>query len=421
MANGNTSMPRKTFADFVQDEPVAITVVTRYQKKSRRKRVRFADVRPSGSNEDLAEYDRHSDNSSEDNEAIQTSPDNSSEAVQAPADNGTILTSPDNSNEEYQTLPTIPNAKDIDPFKQKQTSSARTLTGEHTGRAPVPTGVYGVWYAPADNSARELGVVAVPVLFYWIRKAMANTDALRVAQAFDECVYRRFGALLLIRHDTNATQAKQSDALAWRREVNRQQEIALEMAKEYQATEKARRARKHNGTLSRQERATTTQTSLIDTPTGPQERAEDSNNAARSPKPLFEVGSRAWLYMERVKPGLTKLKPVNEFQSRPTTRLAPDISEQIRLDFDKELLPEDSWKPDQLAGEYEVETILDDKTPLSTSTERPVREFQGKWVDYDEPTREPASNLPCGGLLYDYLRRKRSEQRFQMVQVAEEG
>ncbi|GMF61064.1 unnamed protein product [Phytophthora fragariaefolia] len=181
----------------------------------------------------------------------------------------------------------------------------------------------------------------------------------------------------------------------------------------------------------------------------------------RSPKTLFEVGSRAWLYMERVKAGLTKklahrwhgpfrikkkveeyayelelpdrsgyrfhpvvhvsrLKPVNEFQSRPTTRLAPDISEQTRLDFDEELLPEDSWEPDQLAGEYEVETILDDKTPLSTSTERPVREFLVKWVGYDEPTWEPASNLSCGGLLYDYLRHKRSEQRLQMVQVADE-
>ncbi|GMF59222.1 unnamed protein product [Phytophthora fragariaefolia] len=196
-------------------------------------------------------------------------------------------------------------------------------------------------------------------------------------------------------------------------------------------------------------------------PAWPQEQVEDSNNVARSPKPLFEVVSRAWLFMERVKPGLTKklayrwhgpfrikkkvedyayelelpdrsgyrfhpvvhvsrLKPVNEFQSRPTPRLAADISEHPPLDFDEEVLPEDSWEPDQLAGEYEVETILDDKTPLSTSIERPVREFLVKWVVYDEPTWEPASNLSCGGLLYDYLRRKRSEQRFQMVQVADE-
>ncbi|POM72072.1 Reverse transcriptase, partial [Phytophthora palmivora] len=169
-------------------------------------------------------------------------------------------------------------------------------------------------------------------------KAMADTTALCVAKAFEECVYRRFGAPTLIRHDRDprfmsevfqafaemmqsrsratlsyrpqangqqersvktvmqsvrvyaedplqqdwdeiaeklifainnsmvATRketpfylvhgwdpqstlramtsslkrgsGKQTDALAWRREVNRQQEIALEMAKEYQATEK---------------------------------------------------------------------------------------------------------------------------------------------------------------------------------------
>ncbi|GMF55417.1 unnamed protein product [Phytophthora fragariaefolia] len=179
-----------------------------------------------------------------------------------------------------------------------------------------------------------------------IAKAMSNTVALRVAQAFEECVYRRFGAPSLIIHDrdprfmsevfqefaemmqsksratlrfrpqANGQQqrsvktviqsvrvyaedplqqdwdeiverlvfainnsmdttrketpfyfihgwdarstlramtsslrrgnAKLSDALAWRREINRQHEIALEMAKEYQATEKDRRAKEHN-------------------------------------------------------------------------------------------------------------------------------------------------------------------------------
>ncbi|GMF26168.1 unnamed protein product [Phytophthora fragariaefolia] len=89
--------------------------MARHQKKSRRTCVRFPDVRPGSSNEDLDEYDRRPDNSSKDNEATQTSPDNSSEELRAPADNGVIQTSPDNSSEESQTLPTIPNAEDIDP------------------------------------------------------------------------------------------------------------------------------------------------------------------------------------------------------------------------------------------------------------------------------------------------------------------
>ncbi|GMF10186.1 unnamed protein product [Phytophthora lilii] len=272
---------------------------------------------------------------------------------------------------------------------------------------------------------------------------MADTTALSVAQAFEECVYRRFGAPTLIRHDrdprimsevfqafaetmqsrsratlsywpqANGQQersvrivmqsvrvyaedplqqdwdeiaeklvfainnsprketpfylghgwdarttlrvmssslkrglGRQTDALAWRREMNRQQEIALKMAKEFQVGENARRAMKHNETLSRRE------------------------------------------------------------QSAISTR---------------ELLPEDSWEPDRLAGEYEVECILDDRTPLSTGTGRAVREIKVKWVGYDEPTWEPAANLSCGELLYDYLRAKRQDQRLQMVQVADEN
>ncbi|ETL46953.1 hypothetical protein L916_03260, partial [Phytophthora nicotianae] len=137
-----------------------------------------------------------------------------------------------------------------------------------------------------------------------------------------------------------------------------------------------------------------------------------------------------WLYMERVKSGITKklahrwhgpfrikrkveefayelelpdksgyrfcpvvhvsiFKAVNEYPSRPKPRLTQDVTEDIRFDFDEEMLPEDRWKPDHLAGEHEVEAILDDRMPLSTSSERAVREFKVKWVGYDAPTREP--------------------------------
>ncbi|POM79590.1 Hypothetical protein PHPALM_2696 [Phytophthora palmivora] len=387
-------------------------------------------------------------------------------------------------------------------------------------------------------------------------KAMADTTALYVAKAFEECVYRRFGAPTLIRHDrdprfmsevfqafaemmqssyrpqangqqersvktvmqsvrvyaedplqqdwdeiaeklifaiNNSMDAtrketqfylvhgwdaqstlramtsslkrgsgKQTDALAWRREVNRQQEIALEMAKEYQATEKSRRARKHNEALSGREQVAIPSTGQ----TEPSDEAHSVSGAAvdtpvTAPRPLFEPGDRVWLYMERVKPGLTKklahrwhgpfrvkrkveefanelelpdrsgyrfypvvhvfrLKAVNEFGSRPKSRLTPEVTEETRLDFDEEFLPEDSWEPDQFAGEYEVEAILDDRVPLSTGTERAAREFKVKWLGYNEPTWKPASNLSCGGLLYDYLREKHSDRRLQMVQVADE-
>ncbi|GMF33622.1 unnamed protein product [Phytophthora lilii] len=178
------------------------------------------------------------------------------------------------------------------------------------------------------------------------------------------------------------------------------------MAQTYQAHEKVRRAQEHNESLSRRERAAIPRTA-------PGEPSADASNdqpgetdtTNEAPKSLFEPGHRVWLYMERVKPGLTK-KLAHRWHGP--------------FHFDEELLPEDSWEPDHFTGEYEVEAILDNRTPMSTSTERAVREFKVEWVGYDDPTWEPASNLFCGGLLYDYLRRKRRDQRFQMVQVADE-
>ncbi|GMF50585.1 unnamed protein product [Phytophthora fragariaefolia] len=330
IVNGNTSWPRKTFADFVQDEPVVISVMTRYQKKSRRRRVRFADVRPSGSNEGLAEYDSHPGNSSKDNEAIQTSPDNSSE--------------------ESQTLPTIPNAEDIDPVavqnerrrriakaqeeevkwanlktvlrgnsaKLGYKNSTRRLETEIALRLVVPTTMiqevlqnchdslegghqdvvhtyqrvkldyFGVGlYADVEKHVRSCPdcsssksrlhlrghspgnilaelpfqlvsmdfVIPLPttrrgnsalLLFqcaftgFVIAKAMFNTDALRVAQAFEECVYRRFSAPSLIRHDRDPRfmsevfqafaemmQSKSRTTLSYRPQANGQQERSV--------------------------------------------------------------------------------------------------------------------------------------------------------------------------------------------------
>ncbi|OWZ18150.1 hypothetical protein PHMEG_0007807 [Phytophthora megakarya] len=158
-----------------------------------------------------------------------------------------------------------------------------------------------------------------------------------------------------------------SDALAWRREVNRQQEIALEMAKEYQATKKARRHRPF--------------------------RVKKKVGAFAYD---FELPNQSGYRFYPVV-HVSRLKAVDGFEDRPSARFAPGVSEASRLDFDEELLPEDSWEPDHVAGKFEVEAILDDRTPLVTNTERAVREFKVKWVGYDDPTWEPASNLSCGG------------------------
>ncbi|GMF59079.1 unnamed protein product [Phytophthora fragariaefolia] len=265
--------------------------------------------------------------------------------------------------------------------------------------------------------------------------------------------------------------AETSDAAEWRRETNRQRGVALYLAAEFQRKVKARRALEHNQALSRVEKEAVPRSvespgeSAIaeGTPTESETPEEPSaESPAESTRSLFEEGDQVWLFMERVKPGLTKklahrwhgpfrvkkkieefayelelpdksgyrfhpvghvfrLKAVKELGERPTTRLRHELGEAERFDFDEQLIREDSWEPDEDEDKYEVEAILDDELPLSTSTARAQRMFKVKWIGYDEPSWGPQSNLSCGGLLFDYLRNKKRENRLQMVQVADEN
>ncbi|OWZ07126.1 reverse transcriptase [Phytophthora megakarya] len=63
-----------------------------------------------------------------------------------------------------------------------------------------------------------------------IGKAMANTTALWVAQVFEECVYQRFGAQSLIRHDRDPrfmSESMSSATLSYRPQANGQQELSV--------------------------------------------------------------------------------------------------------------------------------------------------------------------------------------------------
>ncbi|GMF22473.1 unnamed protein product [Phytophthora fragariaefolia] len=173
-------------------------------------------------------------------------------------------------------------------------------------------------------------------------------DAKSTLQAMASSLKRGFG--------------KQSDALAWGREVNRQQEIALKMAKAYQAFEKARRASEHNDSQSSQEKASLPRQRVNESSEGNPEDAEDTSTPVSESPKLYAVVH------------VSRLKAVKEFGDRPKVRLTRELTDEARLDFDQTLLPEDSWEPDSLAGAYEVESILDDRTPMETSTRRSVRE-----------------------------------------------
>ncbi|GMF49031.1 unnamed protein product [Phytophthora fragariaefolia] len=347
-------------------------------------------------------------------------------------------------------------------------------------------------------------------------KAMSDTSAQYVAQTSEECVYRRFGAPSLVGHDRDPRlmsdvfqafavmmQSRSRATLSYRPQANGQQERSVktvmqsvrvyaedplqqdwdEIVKrlvfainnsqdttwketpfnlvhgwDAQSTLKAMASSLKRGF----EKAYLPRPRVNENSEDNPEDAEDTSTPVdESPKSLFEPGDRVWLYMEIVRPGLTKklahrwhgpfrvkkkveeyayelelpdrsgyrfypvvhvsrLKAVKEFGDRPKVRLIREVTDEARLDFDEELLHEDSWEPDMLAGEYELESILDDRQPMETSTRRSVREFLVKWAGYDEPTWEPMTNLSCGGLHYDFLREKRSSQRFQMIQVADE-
>ncbi|POM62384.1 LOW QUALITY PROTEIN: reverse transcriptase [Phytophthora palmivora] len=210
--------------------------------------------------------------------------------------------------------------------------------------------------------------------------------------------------ILPVRHGQNSSPDLTAPA-EWCREANRQREVALRLAAEYQLKEEARRAKEHNESLSRVERRATPQARGNSEPAELGGASAESVEApAESTKSLFKEGDQVWLFMERVKQGLTKklahrwhdpfrvkrkveefayelelpdksgyrfypvihvsrLKKVVDTEKRPTTPLIAGLEEDQRFDLDEELLPEDSWEPDEGASQYEVEAILDDELP----------------------------------------------------------
>ena len=218
-------------------------------------------------------------------------------------------------------------------------------------------------------------------------------------------------------------------AYAWRIKHQRQYEYAQAWARQLQRDAQQHRADKRN---------------------------EAWENLADRFKMGFEVGDSVWLYLARVKPGLTKklahlwhgpfrivekaegddfrvriktegtpyrvfpwihvsrLKPRLLHPERPESQPEVEIPEDI--DFDEALLPEDSWEP--APGHYEVEEIRDVRWHhLRGSRKR--KEYLIKWAGYDEPTWEPREKLHCGRLLYEFDRGARSRARFAAMQTGD--
>ncbi|OWZ08794.1 reverse transcriptase [Phytophthora megakarya] len=292
-------------------------------------------------------------------------------------------------------------------------------------------------------------------------KAMASTEAQDVAEAYEECVFRRFGASEMIRHDRDPQfmgrvfkhfremlGSRQRATLAYRPQANGQQERSVQTVirsvKAHVQTVDQSPVEAMMGDFPRevqlrdaQEWRTKIQCQVEYARAWARDlqakaksrRVEDHNQKWKHLtdrlKEGFEVGDSVWLYLARVRPGLTKklahlwhgpfrilekgsdyryrlqvegteyrfypwvhvsrLKPRAKYPERPLE--AMNIPEDDG--FDAALLREDSWEPDEGSGEYEVEAILDGR-------------------------------LNCGRLLYEFDQGERARVRFQAMQSGDE-
>ena len=113
-----------------------------------------------------------------------------------------------------------------------------------------------------------------------------------------------------------------------------------------------------------------------------------------------------WVHISRLKPRI--LSP--ERPSSPPT----GVSDEFQLDA--ALLPEDSWAPEEAAGEFEVESIQDVRWTKATRHSKLRREYLVRWTGYDEPDWVPVERLNCGHLLYEFDQSAKARSRFRAMQ-----
>lgn len=215
--------------------------------------------------------------------------------------------------------------------------------------------------------------------------------------------------------------------------MQRDHEYAQSWARDLQQQAKSRRAQRHN---------------------------EGLQEIPESQRTGFDIGDAVWMYIPLVKQGLSRklahlwhgpfrvvekdeefrcklkldgvpykfypwvhvsrLKPRMKFPDRPDGELE-DVEVPEDDGFDAALLPEDSWEPDEAAGEYEVDKILDVRWVKHTRQGKRMKEYQVLWKGYDESTWEPVRNLKCGALLYEFDRSSRAKTRLQAMQLSEKA
>ncbi|OWY99814.1 reverse transcriptase [Phytophthora megakarya] len=259
---------------------------------------------------------------------------------------------------------------------------------------------------------------------YVIAKASSSRSAQTVAESYEECVFRRFGASEMIRHDREPGFMSdffrafnkilgqwQRATMAYRPQANgtaeRMVQTATRALKMYvrdldqkdwdeyaegltfainTAHDRIRGDTPHYWVHGWDPRSTLEAT----LPVGFAEKINEFSVE-------LEIAGTGYQIFPVVH--VSKLKLVKDFPDLPRAELTVD--EADRLDFDEILLPEDGWAPDLGADKYEVERISD------------VRR-------YDDPTWVDGADLNCGAILNAFLRERANRNSFNVMQSHEE-
>ncbi|OWY99735.1 reverse transcriptase [Phytophthora megakarya] len=211
---------------------------------------------------------------------------------------------------------------------------------------------------------------------YVIAKASSSRSAQTVAESYEECVFRRFGASEMIRHDRELFRSfkkilgqRQRATMAYRPQANgtaeRMVQTATRVLKMYVRDLDQKDWDEYAERLS----------FAINT----------AHDGIRGDTPHYLVHGSGEGYARKLAHlwhgPFRVAEKINEFSVKLEI-----ANEADRLDFDEILLPEDSWVPDLGADEYEVERISDVRSGKKTRFGRIYREFLVHWAGYAKPT-----------------------------------
>ncbi|KAJ0390839.1 hypothetical protein P43SY_011736 [Pythium insidiosum] len=242
-------------------------------------------------------------------------------------------------------------------------------------------------------------------------------------QAYERCIYRQYGASEVVRHDREP--AFMSEVFrAFNRLIGQRSKATL--AYRPQA----------NGTTERMVQTVMRAVKLYVADPAQRDWDDYAERLVFALNLSFDRTRQETPVLERPEPHLAKLeidgtgykffplvhvsrlKLKRTFHERPQVDL--EVASGDRFDFDEALLPEDSFEPDNEAGEYEVEAIIDHREKRSARQGRPLKEYLVRWKGYDDPTWVAEADLRAPSLLDEYEQACSARARFAAMEVEEE-